>query len=486
MRPALIILCATACGQPTATLFGSDGSPPGDANEMPGLRGAYYRDAVDQVLDRVDPTLDLHWDGEPAPGVGADNFAARWTGTLVPATTGGYAFALDADAGARLWIGDTKLIDVWSDGDHATDFTPVTLSGSVAIKVTYYHRTGAAHVRLRWRRPDGVEEVVPRSALLAGPSAALASPPPPYTNPVELSGCADPGALAVDGTYYLACTGGRFRIHTSRDLVTWTRTDQYILPASGPSWSSTTEYRWAPEIHPVGTRYVAYFTAADGTGQRAIGCASADSPLGPYTLQAAPLVTNPIGVIDPTFFADDDGKHYLLWKVAGNSSGQPTPIFLRELAASGLAFAPGSTAVELIRNDPASYEGTVVEAPWVLERDGRYYLFYSANTIDERYRVGVARAASVRGPYIKHAGPILGNSATWLGPGHNSSVQVDGIDYLVYHAWRATSAGALDQALGRVLMIDRVDWVDGWPQIDTNGRPSAAARPRPGIDPDEP
>ncbi|HEY0252684.1 MAG TPA: glycoside hydrolase family 43 protein, partial [Kofleriaceae bacterium] len=251
-------------------------------------------------------------------------------------------------------------------------------------------------------------------------------------------------------------------------------------------WSSTTDDRWAPEIHPVGAKYVAYFTAADGTGQRAIGCASADSPVGPYTLQSAPLVTNPIGVIDPTFFADDDGRQYLIWKVAGNSSGKPTPIFLRQLAASGTAFAAGSTAIELIRNDPATYEGPVVEAPWLLKRNGTYYLFYSANNIDADYRVGVARAASVRGPYTKHAGPILGNTATWLGPGHNSSVQIDGTDYLVYHAWHATAAGGLDEALGRVLMIDRVDWVDGWPEVDDNGKPSAGARPRPGLDPDLP
>ncbi|MFT3695737.1 MAG: family 43 glycosylhydrolase [Kofleriaceae bacterium] len=471
-----VALFLVACGSQPHDASPVDATDP-DASDQPGVRAVYYRDAIDQVVDEVEPAIDFT---TPPDGVGADNFAVRWTGTVD--ATGDYAFAIDSDSGVRLWIDNTKLIDAWSDGAHEIDFTAATLHGPTTIKLTYYHRTGDAHVRLRWRRPDGTEELVP---LHPAAPQTLASPPPPYTNSVDLSGCADPGALAVDGTYYLACTGGRFRIHTSRDLVTWKLTDSYILPAGGPTWSSTTDYRWAPEIHPVGNHYVAYFTSADDTGQRAIGLATADSPLGPYTLQAAPLVTNPIGVIDPTFFADDDGKQYLIWKVAGNSSGKPTPIMMRELNAAGTAFTAGSTAIELIRNDPSTFEGPVTEAPWMLKRNGTYYLFYSGNTIDENYRVGVARAAVVTGPYTKHSGPILGNTTEWLGPGHNSSVQIDGIDYLVYHAWRATPAGALDTDLGRVLMIDRIDWVDGWPQIDGNGKPSMTPRPRPGLDPDE-
>jgi GH43 family beta-xylosidase len=455
---------------------------------VPGLRGVYYRGALDAVVDRVDTNFDISWDGEPAPGVGADDFAVRWTGTLVPPAPGMYAFALDADDGARLWIGGTNVFDVWKAGVNTIDFTPVTLSGPTPIKLTYYDQAGPARLRLRWRRPDGTEEVVPASALLAeaAPNPPLPSPPPPYTNSVLPSGCADPGALAVDGTYYVVCTGGRFRINTSRDLVHWTASSSYILPSAGPPWSSSTMYRWAPEIHPVGTGYVAYFVSADGSGQRAIGTASAPAPMGPYTLQGAPLVTNPIGVIDPTYFEDDDGKQYLLWKVAGNSSGQPTPIFVRELSADGLSFASGSTAKELIRNDPSTYEGPVVEAPWMLKRNGTYYLFYSANNINQNYRVGVARASSVMGPYTKHSGPIVGNNAKWVGPGHNSSVQIDGVDYMVYHAYNSNGSGGIGSG-GRVLMVDRIDWVGGWPQIDGGaGSPSMSARPRPGTDPDAP
>lgn len=438
-----------------------------------GVRAVYFPGGFERGTDEIEPAIDRTWDAtEPM-------FTARWTGTLVPPAPGSYELTLDASDGARLWIDGSLVADGWfSPAAPAT----VELSAPVSIEVTLYARAGG-HVTLRWRRPDGVDEVVPAEALRPADADPRSSPLPPYENPVDDTGCADPGALAHAGTYYVACTGGRFRIRTSRDLVSWTATDHYILPPGGASWSSTTEFRWAPEIHEVGAGFVAYFVSADGNGKRAIGAASASDPLGPYTVSAAPLVTDPVGVIDPTYVRDHDGTGYLIYKFAGSSVGKPTPIYLRELAPDGLSFAPGSAPIELIRND-LPWEGPLVEAPWVIEHGGSYYLFYSGNVYDQRYRVGVARASSIRGPYTKHGAPILGNNARWLGPGHNSSVTVDGIDYLVYHAWHATADGTPDQTKGRVLLVDRIDWVDGWPQIDGDGTPSMSARARPGLDPD--
>jgi arabinan endo-1,5-alpha-L-arabinosidase len=367
-----------------------------------------------------------------------------------------------------------------------TPWTDIELAaGRVPIKLIYFEATGAARVTLRWRDPDGNEAVVPSAQLWADTGGDdRPSPAPPYQNPVLDRSCADPGVLAAGGWYYLACTGGRFRIKRSRDLVIWSETDSTILPEGGPSWSANDMYRWAPELHRVGDTFVAYFTAADSTGQRAIGAAVADTPLGPYTVGSAPLLTDPIGVIDPSFFRDDDGKQYLLWKLAGNSVGQPTPIYIRELRADGLGFASGSSKVELIRNDPNSFEGPVTEAPWLFEREGTYYLFYSGNYIDARYRVGVARATSVKGPYVKHEGPILGNNATWVGPGHGAVTQAGGADYFVYHAWPTTASGGIDESRGRLLLVDRIRWsASGWPVIG-EGTPGTGLQSRPTGDPD--
>jgi beta-xylosidase len=102
-------------------------------------------------------------------------------------------------------------------------------------------------------------------------------------------------------------------------------------------------------------------------------------------------------VIDASFVRDPDGTPYLLYKIDGNAHGQPTPIYLRELRGDGLGFADGAAPVELLRNDPGSWEGGVVEAPWLVHHDGAYYLFYSGNVYDHRYRTGVARASAITG-----------------------------------------------------------------------------------------
>jgi beta-xylosidase len=110
-----------------------------------------------------------------------------------------------------------------------------------------------------------------------------------------------------------------------------------------------------------------------------------------------------------------------------------------------------------------------------------YYLFYSGNVYDYRYRTGVARASSLLGPYTKHGAPILANSAQWVGPGHGSVVAVGAKDYFVYHAWTNAGNGTQVAAAGRQVLVDRIDWQGGWPVIH-NGTPSSTPQPWPGDD----
>jgi beta-xylosidase len=97
---------------------------------------------------------------------------------------------------------------------------------------------------------------------------------------------------------------------------------------------------------------------------------------------------------------------------------------------------------------------------------------------DHRYRTGVARASAVGGPYTKRGSPILANNARWVGPGHGSVVTAGEKLYFVYHAWAAAADGTA-AAGGRRVLVDRIDWADGWPKIG-NGTPSATMQRWPG------
>ena len=298
-----------------------------------------------------------------------------------------------------------------------------------------------------------------------------------YLNPVVDTNCPDPGVLVVDGGYVMACTSGNaaaaFPIRTSSDLVNWTQSGAIFASGHRPSWAASDF--WAPEIHHVGSGYVAYFTARASNGRLSIGAATASSPLGPFTDLGAPLVQDPsLGLIDATEFEDSSGTPYLVWKVDGNAVGQHTPIKAAQLSADGTQLV-GST-VQLITNDE-SWEGGVTEGPWVVAHGGDYYLFYSGNSYaNSTYAVGVARATAPLGPYTKLGSPILTSNASWIGPGHCSVVQTpDGDWEMVYHAWIAGHVNGPGD--GRVDFVDQIVWSNGWPSVPQ--APSTHSRPMP-------
>jgi GH43 family beta-xylosidase len=468
---------------------GSGGSGGAPAAPIPGLRAEYFDSYLDLALEQIEPTLDHDWaDGAPAKDVGADRFSARWTGLLVAPESGMYTLTTETDDGVRLWIDGKLIVDDWHGHFVASNEASVALEADVPvpIRLEYFELDLAASARLFWSSPTLAKEIIPTASLRAAAAkSGLPGPKPPYQNPVIAQDCPDPGVIALppatSPSYDVVCTGGTFPIRTSRDLVSWSKAGTSILPAGKPPWAANGNRNWAPEIHPVDQGFVAYFTTVNGANVLSIGTAHAASALGPYTDSSGPLVQDPLGVIDATFFEDTDGKRWLFYKIDGNSKGQPTPIYARELKKDGLSFAAGSVATKVLVNDAATWEGGVVEAPWVVLRGGMYYLFYSGNVYDYRYRTGVARASSLLGPYEKHGAPILGNNERWVGPGHGSVIAVGAKDYLVYHAWSNAGNGTQLAGDGRQVLIDRIDWQGGWPAIH-DGSPSRTPLPWPGED----
>jgi arabinan endo-1,5-alpha-L-arabinosidase len=298
-----------------------------------------------------------------------------------------------------------------------------------------------------------------------------------YQNSVSMAGCADPGVLAHGGKYFVACTSGdaanAFPISTSTDLVHWTSAGHVFASAQKPSWA-TGDF-WAPEIHAVGSGFVAYFSARNQDGKLSIGAATATNELGPFTDIGQPLIHDPnMGLIDASEFEDDDGSRYVIWKEDGNAVGKPTPIHAQKLGPNGTTVVDSPST--LITNDQA-WEGAVVEGPWLIKTGGFYYLFYSGNSYaNGSYALGVARASAPLGPYTKAGDPIVVTNDTWVGPGHCSVVTTPGGDTaLVYHAWAAGHVNGPGDA--RRLLVDEVIWSNGWPKVPE--APSVSSRPVP-------
>jgi beta-xylosidase len=298
----------------------------------------------------------------------------------------------------------------------------------------------------------------------------LAAQAPEYRNPVLPGDHPDPSIVRVGGEFWATATTSQwapiFPLLRSKDLVAWTR--EGAVFDQPPAWSSGSY--WAPEIAEHKGTYFVYYTARRKNGPLCVAVATAARPEGPWT-DHGPLVCQEVGSIDAAPVTDENGKRLLVWKEDGNSRKLPTPLWAQPLSDDGTTLV-GAPA-EILRNE-APWEGHLVEGPFILRRDGWFYMFYSAGACCGRscdYRLGVARSRSVLGPWERNpSNPILAGNDNWKCPGHGSIVTLaDGRTFLLYHAYHPADF----QYAGRQGLLDEVTWREGWPVINGGRGPSA-------------
>ncbi|MBD8103767.1 MULTISPECIES: PA14 domain-containing protein [Plantibacter] len=124
-----------------------------DANPEPGATQSWTFAGREPVLVRTDPQVSFRWDaGSPGPAVPVDRFLARWTGFITPSEAGSYTFGAMHDNGVATWVGDTKVIDKYTD-THSAGATvwgsAKTLTAApVPFRMEYFDNTGTAQVEL--------------------------------------------------------------------------------------------------------------------------------------------------------------------------------------------------------------------------------------------------------------------------------------------------------------------------------------------------
>jgi arabinan endo-1,5-alpha-L-arabinosidase len=332
----------------------------------------------------------------------------------------------------------------------------------------------------------------------AGSKTAPVSAERSYLNPVFDCDFPDPAVIhASDGFYYAYATQSlrdghwiNIQVARSADLIHWDHLGD-ALPDK-PAWARTTQDFWAPSVICDGPTYLMYYSATPDVfhhHERGHGLAgaTATNPAGPFIDIGAPLHLGAgFEFIDPMAFDDPaTGKKLLFW-----GSGFE-PIRVRELGPDRLSFAPGSEAVELIW--PNGKDGgfpRLVEAAWVILHEGFYYLFYSGDNCcgpEAEYGVMVARSRDAMGPYeslekakgVPHS-LMLFRSERWLAPGHNSIVtDAAGQVWIIYHAIDVNRPRQRQQDeinSRRILLMDKIEWRDGWPHV---GTPSDEPQPAP-------
>ena len=298
-----------------------------------------------------------------------------------------------------------------------------------------------------------------------------------YHNPVVGYSLPDPSVIrGEDGYFYVYATENirNMPIHRSTNLVDWEFVGTAFSDKTRPSFEPKGGL-WAPDINRIGDKYVLYYSMSRWGEEWTcgIGVATADNPAGPFHDHGMMFRSNAIGIqncIDP-FYIEDGGKKYLFW---GSFRG----IYGAELTDDGLALKAGTEKRQIA--------GTAYEGTYICKRGGYYYMFASTGTCCEglksTYQTVVGRSQSLFGPYVDKQGKemmenhhelLIGRNERFVGTGHNAELVTDdmGHDWILYHAVD------VENPHGRVLMLDRVEWKDGWPVVETGSPSLESERP---------
>jgi arabinan endo-1,5-alpha-L-arabinosidase len=310
--------------------------------------------------------------------------------------------------------------------------------------------------------------------VLAAPAAQAAYPNPGVVTG-QVTNVHDPSMVkAANGTYILASTGTNLPIRTSTDRVAF-RTVGVVWPNGAP-WTDpfTAGNRntlWAPDIsfHSVngqGRYYLYYAASSFGSRNSAIFLATSTTGMpGSWTNLGIVVQTsnaNDYNAIDPNLVVDSAGRWWLNF-----GSFWSGIRMIRIDPATGKQLTSDRTLYSLARRPTA---GGAVEAPFIVERAGFFYLFVSFDLCcrgtSSTYRVMVGRSTSITGPYTDRAGVAMTNGGgteimathdSVTGPGHQAVLPDTDNWLLVYHYYTGSAPG------GR-LGINFLGWSGGWPQ----------------------
>ncbi|GAA5906130.1 hypothetical protein JCM8208_000642 [Rhodotorula glutinis] len=263
----------------------------------------------------------------------------------------------------------------------------------------------------------------------------------------------DPSLVKTpNGTYILVGTGKAIPTFTSIDRLTWTNIGDAFLegaPKDALALAGNKDV-WALDISFVDGTYILYYsTSTFGTQKSAIWLATSPTGLpGSWTNKGKVLESkegDPYNAIDAHLFISSTGSRHLVW--GSYWSG----IFLGNVDVK-----TGLLTSDKYVNLAARPGAGVIEAPWLYERDGVFYLFTSwdqcCQGTKSTYHMRVATSRSLEGPFLDSDGkPALEGHMTLLmdshddvyGPGGQLLLEDDDGVVLVYHRYFGTGSTGL-------------------------------------------
>lgn len=295
----------------------------------------------------------------------------------------------------------------------------------------------------------------------------------------------DPVMAWENGRCYLFTTGMGIGMMSSDDMIEWKPEKAPLDPI--PSWPSGPVpayqgHTWAPDIIKVGDKWYLYYSCSTFYKNiSAIGVAvnstlDTESPHYKWEDLGMVIMSKPgvddFNAIDPNIIIDRKGNPWMTF----GSFWDGIQIVRLKKDMKTLAGKPKTIArrrrPETVAHFQETANNNAIEAPFIIYRDGWYYLFAShdfcCKGLSSNYKTVVGRSRDVDGPYLDRNGKdmamtggtlLVGESERYSGVGHCSVYEHDGQWYIAAHGYEKSKNGASK------LFLRRLNWKDGWPVI---------------------
>lgn len=298
-----------------------------------------------------------------------------------------------------------------------------------------------------------------------------------YCNPLPMeigpgaNASGDVSVIEHNGKYYMYCTGGGAWV--SSDLLNWEYKEV----------KHVARIPVAPDVAKFNGKF--YMSGNDAP------LYVADDPLGPYELVGEWTNTGDIsqgwnGAFDTHIFVDDDNQPYLFWPgrgISGIFGVKLNPKKLNEFVGKPVHILQFNPMHKWERyGEMNEYPGVAwIEGPWVIKRNGIYYLEYSASgTQWKTYAEGYYTAKSPLGPYeYAPNNPLLRKTEGLVtGTAHGSIVKGPDDNWWQFYTIVLSSPPG-----GRRIGMDKVVFdEDGFMSVTVTDTPQPAPLAKPAAD----
>lgn len=297
----------------------------------------------------------------------------------------------------------------------------------------------------------------------------------------------DPVAIEADGQYYIFGTGPGIESAISEDKENWIKLQSPVFDPM-PEWflkkvPKFNGHIWAPDIAFHNGKYYLYYSISSfGSNLSCIGVATnttLDKKNKEYKWEDHGVVIQSVpgrdnwNAIDPNLIFDENN---VPWLAFGSFWGGIKIVKLNDDLIALAEPQKWHTIAARPRNSglkDAEAGNGAIEAPFIIEKDGYYYLFVSFDLCcrgaRSTYNVRVGRSESVTGPYVDKEGvPMIKGGGTlfiegndeFYAIGHNSVYKFDDRYYMFSHGYDAHDRG-IPKLLVHILAWDE----QGWPFI---------------------